>query len=353
MEIDNDKELSAFLELDDIEISDSSITTGWEAVVQAKEEWLRTLRLKRFLSIAASVVILVVGCYFLIKKESPELSPIEFYALESHDNDSFSNECNISLSTNHGNEIEVMGVDVYLDYHTSGAVVIDLDTMRIVDTPTQNFNTLKVPAGKRARLSLNDGSLIVLNSCSRLIYPVDINSSKREVYLEGEAYFDVATDRANPFCVRTAECMVEVTGTEFNVKAYSTNSTNPSHDVVLVRGKVAVNAGNATAELHPGQKVSAGAEKLGEVCNVNTSFFTCWKDNFLQYDNSPLLEIFDRLGEIFGVEFDIASNVHNMNVSGKLNLKENLSDILNTLSFSIPINYQCEGDKIVVTRTND
>lgn len=345
------KELKTLLDHDDIEISQSQIDTSWVEILYAKEQRLKQLRRRRYSGIAAAILVFLgVGSFWTLKQETPQLTPIELYALESRGADDAAAAGHISLSTNLDNVIEVESDNANFDYSIRGAIVIDVDTMQIVDEPVRAYNTLKVPAGKRASLSLSDGSRIILNSRSRLVYPIAINSGKREVYLEGEAYFDIAKDVNNPFSVHTDRCVVKVMGTEFNVKAYQSNAT---HDVVLVRGKVAVKAGNAASDLRPGQMVSASTDKLTEVSEVNTSLYTSWIDNMLIYDNTPISEIFGRLQEIYGVAFDLNSNAENLHVSGKLNLNGSLNEILNTISFSIPIEYQHGDDKITVSRANN
>lgn len=345
------KELKTLLDHDDIEISQSQIDTSWVEILYAKEQRLKQLRRRRYSGIAAAILVFLgVGSFWTLKQETPQLTPIELYALESRGADDAAAAGHISLSTNRDNVIEVESDNANFDYSIRGAIVIDVDTMQIVDEPVRAYNTLKVPAGKRASLSLSDGSRIILNSRSRLVYPIAINSGKREVYLEGEAYFDIAKDVNNPFSVHTDRCVVKVMGTEFNVKAYQSNAT---HDVVLVRGKVAVKAGNAASDLRPGQMVSASTDKLTEVSEVNTSLYTSWIDNMLIYDNTPISEIFGRLQEIYGVAFDLNSNAENLHVSGKLNLNGSLNEILNTISFSIPIEYQHGDDKITVSRANN
>ena len=206
------KELKTLLGHDDIEISQSQIDTSWVEILYAKEQRLKQLRRRRYSGIAAAILVFLgVGSFWTLKQETPQLTPIELYALESRGADDAAAAGHISLSTNRDNVIEVESDNANFDYSIRGAIVIDVDTMKIVDEPVRAYNTLKVPAGKRASLSLSDGSRIILNSRSRLVYPIAINSGKREVYLEGEAYFDIAKDVNNPFSVHTDRCVATTT----------------------------------------------------------------------------------------------------------------------------------------------
>ena len=82
------------------------------------------------------------------------------------------------------------------------------------------YNTLIVPYGKRSQLQLADGSKVWLNSGSKLVYPVTFEGKRREVYIEGEAIFDVAHNAKQPFIVLSKDHEIEVLGTLFNVSNY-------------------------------------------------------------------------------------------------------------------------------------
>ena len=83
------------------------------------------------------------------------------------------------------------------------------------------MNTIKVPAGQRANLTLPDGTNVWLNARSEMRYPAVFTGNKREITLDGEAYFEVTHNEDKPFVVQTNKCNVEVLGTKFNVEAYS------------------------------------------------------------------------------------------------------------------------------------
>ena len=83
------------------------------------------------------------------------------------------------------------------------------------------MNTITVPAGQRANLTLADGTNVWLNARSEMRYPAVFTGNKREITLDGEAYFEVTHNEDKPFVVQTNKCNVEVLGTKFNVEAYS------------------------------------------------------------------------------------------------------------------------------------
>src|SRR5690606_14812611 len=120
------------------------------------------------------------------------------------------------------------------------------------------FNTLKIPKGKKFQIQLSDGTMVHLNAGSSLRYPVDfLSEGPRQVFLSGEAYFDVAKNASNPFIVNVDDLEVRVLGTQFNVSAYIEDEYI---DVVLVEGSVNLNKKDRiegdVVELFPGQKGS-------------------------------------------------------------------------------------------------
>ena len=102
---------------------------------------------------------------------------------------------------------------------------------------TNQITTIEAPSGKQIRVTLNDGSVIDLNSGSRIVYPSIFVGKERRIQLYGEAMFDVEPDTDRPFIVETFACDVKVLGTHFNVIA---DEANGLFSAALFRGKVAV-----------------------------------------------------------------------------------------------------------------
>jgi ferric-dicitrate binding protein FerR (iron transport regulator) len=143
------------------------------------------------------------------------------------------------------------------------------------------YNTLKIPNGKRFELELSDGTVVHLNSGTTLKYPVKfIAGENRQVFLDGEAFFDVAKDKKHPFIVNADKLNVRVLGTHFNVSSYPEDDLT---DVVLVEGSVGMyntneefNADKNTI-LKPGYKGSFNKNNNHiNTKEVNTDMYTSW-----------------------------------------------------------------------------
>jgi ferric-dicitrate binding protein FerR (iron transport regulator) len=139
------------------------------------------------------------------------------------------------------------------------------------------FHSLKVPYGKRFDIILSDNSKVYLNSGSTLKYPVKfLDNQIREVFLEGEAFFEVSEDEKNIFRVNSNGINVEVYGTKFNFKNYPEDYIS---DVVLVNGSVGISSSEnkSITKLSPGFKGSVDKEsfKVDKV-KINTKIYTSW-----------------------------------------------------------------------------
>lgn len=168
------------------------------------------------------------------------------------------------------------------------------------------YNTITIPNGKRFKLQLSDGTLVHLNAGTSLKYPVNfIAGHNRKVFLQGEAFFDVAKDAAHPFVVNANKLDVRVLGTHFNVCDYP-EDTNA--DVVLVEGSVAMHTANESFStenstvLKPGCKGSFSKEKGDiNVKTVNTGIYTAWINGGLVFRNMPFKNIIKKLERHYNI----------------------------------------------------
>lgn len=194
------------------------------------------------------------------------------------------------------------------------------------------------PYGVRSKISLPDGSLVWLNSGSHLKYPVVFKNGSRNVVLTGEAYFEVQSDKKNPFIVNTERMSIEATGTAFNVEAYSTDTIVA---VTLVHGKVGVNIdGRKNINLTPHQRISFNNQlSTYELTDTDPYKWCAWKDGILAFRDDRLDYVFKKIGLMYNVDIsvmnkEIASQLYRATFQG-----ESLEEILRLLKLSAPIRY--------------
>ncbi|MEX0362746.1 MAG: FecR family protein, partial [Allomuricauda sp.] len=158
------------------------------------------------------------------------------------------------------------------------------------------YNTLTVPHGKTFQLQLSDGTIAHLNAGSSIKYPVQfMEGSQRQIFVEGEAFFDVAKDPNHPFVVNTNGLNVRVLGTQFNVSAYPEDETT---EVVLVEGAVSLYTeddgygSDKNVKLEPGFKGSFDKTSNHiDTSKVITSLYTSWVNGKLMFRNMTFSNI--------------------------------------------------------------
>jgi transmembrane sensor len=206
------------------------------------------------------------------------------------------------------------------------------------------FSETYAAFGTRTALKLVDGSQVWLNSGSSLRYPDKFTGNNREVLLNGEAYFEVASNASLPFIVKTADLTIKATGTKFNVMGYNSDLKS---EITLVDGKVSVceldKNGNSTLlkELNPDQHlVYNKSTKLVSVNNEDPYKFYSWKDGKLIFRNEPLSDVVNKLSQVFNVDIILQGNTLQDYRYRATFEDESLSEILKLLKISSPISYQ-------------
>jgi transmembrane sensor len=228
----------------------------------------------------------------------------------------------------------------------TGRLTINSDTIETSQggmvAAKAGMSQVHIPYGKRSLLTLADGTKIWMNSGSQLSYPASFDEQTREVYLSGEAFFEVAHDPAKPFFVVTQDIRIRVLGTRFNVTSYSDDNTTQA---VLVEGKVSAGKNRMfakTMELMPGERIVYD-KALQSVARdkVEVSLYASWIDGYLIFDREPVKEIFTRLERYYNQSIIMDSGLSQITFSGKLDLSDSIGKVFENISFSAPftVNY--------------
>lgn len=196
---------------------------------------------------------------------------------------------------------------------------------------TTQWLSASATQGETLTLTLPDGSTAILNSGSNLRYPATFARKKREVQLDGEAFFEVTSNPKKPFIVKTEILTTEVLGTSFNIEAFP--SQNKAR-VTLVTGKVRVQAGAQQCELHPSQQaVFHKTTQQIQVQTVATNDFTDWKEGILRFRESSLPTVVQKIEKHYGVQIRLeVENAERCYLSGTF-VKEDLNVVLKQLTF--------------------
>ncbi|MDW8850825.1 DUF4974 domain-containing protein [Flavobacterium sp. MMLR14_040] len=215
------------------------------------------------------------------------------------------------------------------------------------------YNTLKVPYGKRFKLQLSDGTVVNLNSGTTLKYPEQFGlNGKRNVYLTGEAFFEVAKDKTHPFIVHANKVEVEVLGTKFNVSAYP---ENPTVNSTLIEGSIqmaeAENKSNAVLIVPNQMATWQNNSKKITTKFVDTSIYAAWTKGDIAFKDTP----FSTIAKIIERTYDVKiinenSDLARQSFTGSIKISESsVENILELLKRDTPFNYAINENTITIT----
>ncbi len=243
------------------------------------------------------------------------------------------------------------------------------------------LTTITAPIGSKTTMTLPDGTRIWLNAGSTLKYTEQFNRQKREVNLEGEAYFDVAKNPKLPFTVEAADIKIKAIGTAFNVKAYPEEKRV---ETTLVKGLVEIERTGSKDRilLKPNQKITffnvslkSNAQtnrtytsnhdensRLSGITGkdvklnkeINTEKETCWKEGKLIFDREPLINLVTKLERRYDVHFTFASEkLKSYRYTGTFD-DVSLEQIMNAMRLSSPLDYVIKEKqvKLMEKKTN-
>ncbi|KAA2219886.1 FecR family protein [Maribacter flavus] len=213
------------------------------------------------------------------------------------------------------------------------------------------YNTIIVPYGKKSDVLLSDGTRVWINSGSKLIYPAVFNRENREVYLEGEAIFDVAHNAEKPFKVLSKNQEIEVLGTIFNVSAYLEDE---QLNTVLKSGSVKITYledESKSFKITPGTLASLNVKSLiVERRKVDVDDYFGWRDGYLSLKRQPLDYIVAKLSRYYNIEILIFDEeLSKETFSGKLDLKDDINKVINILNEATKMRVIKDNGKIILT----
>ncbi len=290
-----------------------------------------------WLSTAAAILVLVgAGLWYLSLQEQVPLNPEQIVSVKDSEHVQLYTGQGETVSLNSEKDSTISVGDLRIS--TSG------NSMQSIEGDASvTYNTLVVPAKLDYNVTLSDGTKVFLNSKSRLRFPAQFQGKAREIYLEGEAYLEVAKNREKPFIVHTQNADIEVLGTSFNVNTY-----NSEMKTALVEGAVLLTAKSdgKSVKLKPGIQANY---------RINTGFSTqtfdaedvlSWKEGVYYFRNVKLKELEPVILRWFDMSFGFDSNKYSdLAISGLIE-KEQLDAFLKDLETSAEISYEITGKEI-------
>ncbi|WP_281234002.1 FecR family protein [Flavobacterium gelatinilyticum] len=308
----------------------------------------------------AAVFCILLGLVTVVKQDpqSVQLSPIEQFANSAESPESFEKSDQVKLVLAN-QEAVTIGDSTTIAYDASGNKIQVNDKQINQKKSTElQYNKVLVPYGKRAQLSLADGTLVWLNSGSKLIYPTSFSGENREVFLEGEGIFDVAHNAEKPFFVRAANnYSVRVLGTLFDVSCYPGDA---KVSTALLRGKVQVayakkgffGSDTIQAVLKPGMIAALDKKQQTiktSVQNVESLF--SWRKGYYEFNQERLSLVLDKLTRYYNVDFVLKNKEVSPKetYSGAFKLNDDLDKVVKTLEATTGLEFVYDAENREIT----
>lgn len=318
-----------------------------------KEFKVKTAVKKRFIArwcvSVAAVVLLFIGVSLVIKNWNREIQQHPLLTQQPIS----PGKCMAVITLGDGQQVELGSKNQALKEKNGTLLNLDSTSVRYQKNESATkeliYNTITIPVGGEYHLVLSDGSKVWINADSKLKFPVDFTRNEREVFLEGEAYFEVSKDQRHPFIVHTSRGAVKVLGTGFNVRDYSDEAKVVT---TLVNGSVAYCSEKHLSEpvvLQPGFQVEDKEGGDLQPKKVDVMMYVGWKDGKYIFENTTLEEIMQVLSRWYDVAvFYRNEQVKNLHFTGDLERYDNINDFLEFMEIGGNVHFSIQGKTIMI-----
>ncbi|MDE6402434.1 MAG: FecR domain-containing protein [Muribaculaceae bacterium] len=222
---------------------------------------------------------------------------------------------------------------------------VDLSHATLAEVEEAGYTELVVAPGKRAELTLSDGTRLIANSRTRVLYPEHFDGAERRIYANGEVYLEVAKDAAHPFVVESNGFDVKVLGTVFNI----TNTSDSTASVVLVEGSVEVTTErDDRVRLKPCDMVDLVNGEVSSLSHVDPADYTLWIDGLMSLRGESLSTLAQKLTDHYGVAIECAPALGRVKVYGKLDLHDSIESVISSIREIVPMEIERKGDRIIM-----
>lgn len=346
---DAEKLFEANIRLNEFRMSDSESSECVTSLIKQ----IQSKKRKRFfkhvalnIAAAAAVIAIIIGFPFIFNRNTLQQQDISSFAKSlPEDKEIFYGDTKLILSEN--NTINLDKSESLIQYQEDE---IKADNNVIQKDKASHFNQLITPYGKRSTIVFEDGTKAFLNAGSKLVYPAKFSKNKREIFLDGEIYIEVAEEKERPFIIKTSKMNVNVLGTRFNVSAYEIDKKST---VVLLSGSVRISSNNCkdNVVLKPNQMYT-GLDDSHTIEIVEANRYILWTQGLYKFENEEFNNIVNRLERYYGISIDCDSSVSSLTCSGKLDLKDDMNKLLDELTQALPVIFIQKTDGSYYVKAN-
>lgn len=341
------------------QLEEEEILTIWKNIEKYDsflKERSRKIKLQKYYSYAAILIVSLIigglGGYWLL------LNNIKPYTFS--ENSSFETSTQSKLHLSDGSTVELEKENSKIVLNEDDKILID--NTRVIDlkeTANDNLkmNEVVVPYGRKSQLTLADGTKVWLNAGSKMAFPSKFKGKKREVFIEGEAYFEVAHNKEMPFYANAGEISIKVLGTKFNLSAYKNEKLI---ETILIEGQVAVSDRSAfglrsnETILSPNQKATFNKDlQTILVKNVpDVEMAIAWTDGWFKFSKQSLDDVLKKLERYYNIKFEFDKGFSTSDIiTGKLDLKESIEQVMVALTDVANIDFKISGNIIYIEKS--
>ncbi|SMC44403.1 FecR family protein [Pedobacter africanus] len=303
----------------------------------------RTFKLWRYVAGAVAAVAVIMMAVWMYSKSQRGSGSLHILTLVN-DIPSGSNKATLTLANGKTINLSEAKTGVLI----KGSMVTYNDGAAIgaladgeVDPAGSRIQTITTPKGGTYQITLSDGTRVWLNAASSLRYSASIyEQGLRRVSLDGEAYFEVAKDKAHPFVVSSRGQEVKVLGTHFNISSYSDEK---SVKTTLLEGSVQVNS----VLLKPDEQSVLENNKIS-VMPVDTEKIVAWKNGKFVFTSESIESIMKKLSRWYNVEVVYKGDFSDETFTGSISRYDNISRILEKITFTQAVHFKVEGRRVTV-----
>lgn len=218
-----------------------------------------------------------------------------------------------------------------------------------------DLNRIEVEKGTNRELTLVDGTTVTLDAGTVFKYPDNFNHGKREVFINGEGYFQVVSDPERPFIIRSNDAVITVLGTKFNVRAWSENG---KVEVAVIDGRVSLKAEDSTEKedeviITKGYlSVLRKGENPSQPVSADVEQYLSWMNHEKDFRSAKLFEVLEQLERWYDLEFKLPSEFYKTSLVTVYIEKKPIEDILDMLCLIMNFSYRRDGNEIIFSDNN-
>ncbi|MFD2598207.1 FecR family protein [Sphingobacterium corticis] len=324
----------------------------------------------KWTSIAAVFIAVLVSIFWKVTQEEVT-SKIKFVAKKEIVNDSLTEPYPKVISDHtpakdvailelaDGQKFELEKLKLRESIENKGVIIerSGEDTLRVYAASnnsrfTKQIHTIKTPRGGTFKIVLNDGTIVHLNSDSKLSFPAVFDTNERRVSFEGEAYFDVARDSSRQFVVSShigfKNQEIRVYGTAFNLSAYPDDENIKT---TLVEGSVKIKELLAGSEVLLKPSELAVLDENGLAMGIaNLEMDLAWRNNLFYFENVPFEAVLRQIGRWYDVDIVYENEFQTNPLWGQMSRRKKLSEVLEILEKTSQLKFEIRGKEVRVMK---